>query len=158
MQILWVTKEQTLEFFSSYFWSSKCQMSFYWHVGYNALTLSLWVLFVFEVLSVLMDYFVIKKLLLWSPLQMCCSLNVALWFDAVSLLQPNLSDLRYGWIWLDKNSVTPLFSWRIAFPFRLPSEILIKILSYLDASTLFTLSVVSKHFHTLANDKWVWVF
>eukprot|EP00064_Thunnus_orientalis_P016534 superscaffoldBa00003302_g16600 len=36
---------------------------------------------------------------------------------------------------------------------RLPSEILIKILSYLDASSLFCISHVSKLFHQLANDE-----
>uniref|UniRef100_A0A3Q1JLI2 F-box domain-containing protein n=1 Tax=Anabas testudineus TaxID=64144 RepID=A0A3Q1JLI2_ANATE len=40
--------------------------------------------------------------------------------------------------------------------FRLPSEILIKILSYLDASSLFCISHVSKLFHQLANDDVMW--
>ncbi|XP_042258564.1 F-box only protein 15-like isoform X3 [Thunnus maccoyii] len=39
---------------------------------------------------------------------------------------------------------------------RLPSEILIKILSYLDASSLFCISHVSKLFHQLANDDVMW--
>ncbi|KAM3587676.1 uncharacterized protein V6R79_011634 [Siganus canaliculatus] len=39
---------------------------------------------------------------------------------------------------------------------NLPSEILIKILSYLDATTLFSFSHVSKLFHKLANDDLVW--
>ncbi|XP_073336433.1 F-box only protein 15-like isoform X2 [Pagrus major] len=39
---------------------------------------------------------------------------------------------------------------------RLPCEILIKILSYLDASSLFCISHVSKLFHWLANDDAMW--
>ncbi|XP_065807439.1 F-box only protein 15-like isoform X2 [Labrus bergylta] len=39
---------------------------------------------------------------------------------------------------------------------RLPSEILIKVLSYLDASSLFCVSYVSKLFNQLANDDVVW--
>uniref|UniRef100_A0A3P8TZN7 F-box domain-containing protein n=1 Tax=Amphiprion percula TaxID=161767 RepID=A0A3P8TZN7_AMPPE len=39
---------------------------------------------------------------------------------------------------------------------RLPSEILIKILSYLDASTLFSISHINKLFHQLANDNSLW--
>ncbi|XP_041820261.1 F-box only protein 15-like [Chelmon rostratus] len=39
---------------------------------------------------------------------------------------------------------------------RLPSEILIKILSFLDASSLFCISHVSKLFHKLANDDVTW--
>ncbi|XP_053169795.1 F-box only protein 15-like [Scomber japonicus] len=39
---------------------------------------------------------------------------------------------------------------------RLPSEILIQILSYLDASSLFCVSHVSKLFHQLANDDVMW--
>ncbi|XP_076578975.1 F-box only protein 15-like [Chaetodon auriga] len=39
---------------------------------------------------------------------------------------------------------------------RLPSEILIKILSFLDASSLFCISHVSKLFHKLANDDVIW--
>uniref|UniRef100_A0A3B5B8I3 F-box domain-containing protein n=1 Tax=Stegastes partitus TaxID=144197 RepID=A0A3B5B8I3_9TELE len=39
---------------------------------------------------------------------------------------------------------------------RLPSEILIKILSYLDASALFSISHVNKLFHQLANDNALW--
>ncbi|XP_074478193.1 F-box only protein 15 [Sebastes fasciatus] len=39
---------------------------------------------------------------------------------------------------------------------RLPSEILIKILSYLDASALFTISHVNKLFYQLANDNALW--
>ncbi|KAM3860187.1 F-box only protein 15 [Diretmus argenteus] len=39
---------------------------------------------------------------------------------------------------------------------RLPSEILFKILSYLDASSLFCISHVSKLFHCLSNDDAVW--
>ncbi|XP_029351598.1 F-box only protein 15-like isoform X2 [Echeneis naucrates] len=39
---------------------------------------------------------------------------------------------------------------------RLPSEILIKILSYLDVSSLFCISHVSKLFHQLANDEVMW--
>ncbi|KAK2859409.1 hypothetical protein Q5P01_004029 [Channa striata] len=39
---------------------------------------------------------------------------------------------------------------------RLPSEILIKILSYLDASTLFTISYVNKLFNHLASDNALW--
>ncbi|XP_071357759.1 F-box only protein 15-like isoform X2 [Trachinotus anak] len=39
---------------------------------------------------------------------------------------------------------------------RLPSEILIKILSYLDVSSLFCISHVSKLFHQLANDDVMW--
>ncbi|XP_008296165.1 F-box only protein 15-like [Stegastes partitus] len=39
---------------------------------------------------------------------------------------------------------------------RLPPEILIKILSYLDASSLFCVSHVSRLFHRLANDDVVW--
>ncbi|XP_036977678.1 F-box only protein 15 isoform X3 [Acanthopagrus latus] len=39
---------------------------------------------------------------------------------------------------------------------RLPCEILIKILSYLDASSLFCISHVSKLFHSLANDDVMW--
>ncbi|GAA6218752.1 F-box only protein 15-like isoform X2 [Lates japonicus] len=39
---------------------------------------------------------------------------------------------------------------------RLPSEILIKILSYLDASSLFCISHVSKLFYQLANDDVMW--
>lgn len=37
--------------------------------------------------------------------------------------------------------------------FRLPSEILVKILLYLDASSLFCITHVSKLFHQLASDK-----
>lgn len=36
---------------------------------------------------------------------------------------------------------------------RLPSEVLIKILSYLDASALFTISHVNKLFYQFASDK-----
>lgn len=36
---------------------------------------------------------------------------------------------------------------------RLPSEILLQILSYLDASSLCCISHVSKLFHRLANDE-----
>lgn len=36
---------------------------------------------------------------------------------------------------------------------RLPTEILIKILSYLDTSSLCCISHVSKLFHKLANDE-----
>ncbi|KAG7225117.1 hypothetical protein INR49_014573 [Caranx melampygus] len=39
---------------------------------------------------------------------------------------------------------------------RLPSEILIKILSYLDASALFSVSHVNKLFYRLANDNALW--
>ncbi|XP_071341450.1 F-box only protein 15 [Trachinotus anak] len=39
---------------------------------------------------------------------------------------------------------------------RLPSEILIKILSYLDASALFSISHVNKLFYKLANDNALW--
>ncbi|XP_045924506.1 F-box only protein 15 [Micropterus dolomieu] len=39
---------------------------------------------------------------------------------------------------------------------RLPSEVLIKILSYLDASALFSVSHVNKLFHQLANDNVLW--
>ncbi|XP_041636338.1 F-box only protein 15-like [Cheilinus undulatus] len=39
---------------------------------------------------------------------------------------------------------------------RLPSEILIKILSYLDATSLFSISYVSKLFNQLANDDVMW--
>ncbi|XP_023272573.1 F-box only protein 15 [Seriola lalandi dorsalis] len=39
---------------------------------------------------------------------------------------------------------------------RLPSEILIKILSYLDASALFTVSHVNKLFYRLANNNALW--
>ncbi|CAJ1054640.1 F-box only protein 15-like isoform X1 [Xyrichtys novacula] len=39
---------------------------------------------------------------------------------------------------------------------RLPSEILMKILSYLDASSLFCISYVSKCFHQIANDDIMW--
>uniref|UniRef100_A0A665VKL8 F-box domain-containing protein n=1 Tax=Echeneis naucrates TaxID=173247 RepID=A0A665VKL8_ECHNA len=39
---------------------------------------------------------------------------------------------------------------------RLPSEILIKILSYLDASALFSISHVNKLFHMLGNDNALW--
>ncbi|XP_037616243.1 F-box only protein 15-like isoform X1 [Sebastes umbrosus] len=39
---------------------------------------------------------------------------------------------------------------------RLPSEILLKILSYLDASSLSCISHVSKLFHQLANDDVIW--
>ncbi|XP_070709498.1 F-box only protein 15 [Pempheris klunzingeri] len=39
---------------------------------------------------------------------------------------------------------------------RLPSEILIKILSYLDASALFSISHVNKLFNQLANDNALW--
>uniref|UniRef100_A0A3Q3W7M2 F-box domain-containing protein n=1 Tax=Mola mola TaxID=94237 RepID=A0A3Q3W7M2_MOLML len=42
------------------------------------------------------------------------------------------------------------------FIFRLPSEILIKILLYLDASSLFCISHVSKLFYQLASDDLVW--
>ncbi len=38
---------------------------------------------------------------------------------------------------------------------RLPSEIILKILSFLDASSLFNISFVNKRFHDLANSKWV---
>uniref|UniRef100_A0A3B4XTX9 F-box only protein 15-like n=1 Tax=Seriola lalandi dorsalis TaxID=1841481 RepID=A0A3B4XTX9_SERLL len=40
--------------------------------------------------------------------------------------------------------------------FRLPSEILIKILSYLDVSSLFCISHVNKLFHQLADDDVMW--
>ncbi|XP_022059635.1 F-box only protein 15 [Acanthochromis polyacanthus] len=43
-----------------------------------------------------------------------------------------------------------------SFMERLPSEILIKILSYLDASSLFSISHVSKLFYQLANDNSLW--
>ncbi|XP_023131858.2 F-box only protein 15 [Amphiprion ocellaris] len=43
-----------------------------------------------------------------------------------------------------------------SFMERLPSEILIKILSYLDASTLFSISHINKLFHQLANDNSLW--
>lgn len=36
---------------------------------------------------------------------------------------------------------------------RLPADILIKVLSYLDAAALFTISHVSKHLHQFASDK-----
>uniref|UniRef100_A0A8C7ZE21 F-box domain-containing protein n=1 Tax=Oryzias sinensis TaxID=183150 RepID=A0A8C7ZE21_9TELE len=39
---------------------------------------------------------------------------------------------------------------------RLPLEVLLKILSYLDASSLICVSHVSKLFHRLANDDFVW--
>ncbi|XP_039456858.1 F-box only protein 15-like isoform X3 [Oreochromis aureus] len=39
---------------------------------------------------------------------------------------------------------------------RLPSEILLKILSYLDVSSLFCISHVSKLFYQLANDDFMW--
>ncbi|XP_051266303.1 F-box only protein 15 [Dicentrarchus labrax] len=39
---------------------------------------------------------------------------------------------------------------------RMPSEILIKILSYLDASALFSISHVNKLFYQLANDNALW--
>ncbi|XP_039983475.1 F-box only protein 15 [Xiphias gladius] len=39
---------------------------------------------------------------------------------------------------------------------RLPSEILIKILSYLDASALFSISHINKLFYQLANDNALW--
>ncbi|KAG8009421.1 F-box only protein 15, partial [Nibea albiflora] len=39
---------------------------------------------------------------------------------------------------------------------RLPSEVLIKILSYLDASALFTVSHVNKLFYQFANDNALW--
>ncbi|KAM4606586.1 F-box only protein 15 [Polymixia lowei] len=39
---------------------------------------------------------------------------------------------------------------------RLPSEILLKILSYLDASSLFCISYVNKLFHQLANEDALW--
>ncbi|XP_054480327.1 F-box only protein 15-like [Anoplopoma fimbria] len=39
---------------------------------------------------------------------------------------------------------------------RLPSEILLKILSYLDASSLSSISLVSKTFHQLADDDVIW--
>ncbi|XP_070785450.1 F-box only protein 15-like [Enoplosus armatus] len=39
---------------------------------------------------------------------------------------------------------------------KLPSEILIKILAYLDASSLFCIGHVSKLFHQLANDNVMW--
>ncbi|XP_059183071.1 F-box only protein 15 [Centropristis striata] len=44
----------------------------------------------------------------------------------------------------------------VNFMERLPSEILIKILSYLDASALFSLSHVNKLFYQLANDNALW--
>ncbi|XP_029385518.1 F-box only protein 15 [Echeneis naucrates] len=43
-----------------------------------------------------------------------------------------------------------------SFMERLPSEILIKILSYLDASALFSISHVNKLFHMLGNDNALW--
>ncbi|XP_040921881.1 F-box only protein 15 [Toxotes jaculatrix] len=43
-----------------------------------------------------------------------------------------------------------------SFMERLPSEILIKILSYLDASALFSISHVNKLFYRLANDNALW--
>ncbi|KAK0135388.1 F-box only protein 15 [Merluccius polli] len=42
------------------------------------------------------------------------------------------------------------------FCLRLPSEILVKILAYLDASSLFCISHVNKVFHQLANDDTIW--
>ncbi|XP_053198728.1 F-box only protein 15 [Scomber japonicus] len=43
-----------------------------------------------------------------------------------------------------------------AFMERMPSEILIKILSYLDASALFSISHINKLFYQLANDNSLW--
>lgn len=45
--------------------------------------------------------------------------------------------------------------WRLTSSCRLPAEILDKIVSYLDASALFTVSFTDKFLCRLANEKWV---
>ncbi|PNJ29093.1 FBXO15 isoform 2, partial [Pongo abelii] len=44
-----------------------------------------------------------------------------------------------------------------AFGFRMPSEILLKIFSYLDAVSLLCTGCVSRRFYHLANDNFIWI-
>ncbi|TRY91743.1 hypothetical protein DNTS_018985 [Danionella cerebrum] len=47
-------------------------------------------------------------------------------------------------------------AWEGNYLERLPCEITVKILSFLDASSLFSISLVNKHFHDLANCNALW--
>ncbi|KAK3531436.1 hypothetical protein QTP70_020517, partial [Hemibagrus guttatus] len=50
----------------------------------------------------------------------------------------------------------PTSSSRVNYFKRLPPEIILKIFSYLDAASLFSVSFVNRQFHELANDNVIW--